>query len=144
MASRTLAAKVWPRNDTGHLCSHFTGQAGGGATLNFKGAVGTDVPPHHGRRRLRTTRRESKPDEGLLEQDRPGTLKDVVAGLGGRDHRDDHAWPTNHVGWQKVLPGLSVGGRNCWLLGLATRQSLRRQRLPKVKVKQPIQKTILQ
>lgn len=82
MASRTLAPKVWPRNDTGHLCSHFTGQADGGATLNFKGAVGTDVPPHHGRRRLGTTRRESKPDEGPLEQDSPGRLKDVAAGPG--------------------------------------------------------------
>lgn len=24
----TLAPKVWPRNDTDHLCSHFLGQVG--------------------------------------------------------------------------------------------------------------------
>lgn len=43
-----LAPKVWPRNDIGRLCSHFVGQAGGGATVNFKGRAGEcNAPSMH-------------------------------------------------------------------------------------------------
>lgn len=62
---------------------------------------------------------------------------------GPNDHASSEWGDSSHREAAEGLPGLQGVGRNGRLCGLVRRQNLRRQRLPRVKVRQLISKTIL-